>query len=159
MKRQIIGKKEQGIGLSENTAPMQSLYDVLRLRRHAGKRVREAADKSKKTQFFLLLFFRVGDRIVKRQNAWGISTVGSALHSHCRGQRFESAMLHQRTCKKQVFFSFWGCFLQDAWCKGFILVNLFLYIPQFIPQLRFRTGQNSQESIHFFQFSLLGFHA
>ena len=24
----------------------------------------------------------------------GISTVGSALHSHCRGQRFESAMLH-----------------------------------------------------------------
>ena len=26
---------------------------------------------------------------------WGISTVGSALHSHCRGQRFESAMLHQ----------------------------------------------------------------
>ena len=25
----------------------------------------------------------------------GISTVGSALHSHCRGQRFESAMLHQ----------------------------------------------------------------
>ncbi len=27
---------------------------------------------------------------------WGISTVGSALHSHCRGQRFESAMLHQK---------------------------------------------------------------
>ena len=27
--------------------------------------------------------------------ARGISTVGSALHSHCRGQRFESAMLHQ----------------------------------------------------------------
>ena len=25
----------------------------------------------------------------------GISTVGSALHSHCRGQRFKSAMLHQ----------------------------------------------------------------
>ena len=26
---------------------------------------------------------------------WGISTVGSALHSHCRGQEFESPMLHQ----------------------------------------------------------------
>ncbi len=29
--------------------------------------------------------------------ARGISTVGSALHSHCRGQRFESAMLHHKT--------------------------------------------------------------
>ena len=27
---------------------------------------------------------------------WGISTVGSALHSHCRGQEFESPMLHQQ---------------------------------------------------------------
>ena len=26
--------------------------------------------------------------------SWGISTVGSALHSHCRGHRFESGMLH-----------------------------------------------------------------
>ena len=32
----------------------------------------------------------------KRISAWGISTVGSALHSHCRGQRFESAMLHHK---------------------------------------------------------------
>ena len=27
---------------------------------------------------------------------WGISTVGSARHSHCRGQEFESPMLHQK---------------------------------------------------------------
>ena len=27
---------------------------------------------------------------------WGISAVGSARHSHCRGQRFESAMLHTK---------------------------------------------------------------
>ena len=27
---------------------------------------------------------------------WGISAVGSARHSHCRGQRFESAMLHSK---------------------------------------------------------------
>ena len=25
---------------------------------------------------------------------WGISAVGSALHSHCRGREFESHMLH-----------------------------------------------------------------
>ena len=30
----------------------------------------------------------------KRTSAWGISTVGSARHSHCRGQEFESPMLH-----------------------------------------------------------------
>lgn len=30
----------------------------------------------------------------KRISAWGISTVGSARHSHCRGQEFESPMLH-----------------------------------------------------------------
>ena len=29
------------------------------------------------------------------QNRWGISTVGSARHSHCRGQGFDSPMLHQ----------------------------------------------------------------
>lgn len=28
---------------------------------------------------------------------WGISAVGSALHSHCRGREFESHMLHDRT--------------------------------------------------------------
>ena len=39
-------------------------------------------------------------------NTWGISTVGSALHSHCRGQRFESAMLHHKkseSCGFQTF--------------------------------------------------------
>ena len=33
--------------------------------------------------------------IKNSQDIWGISTVGSALHSHCRGHRFESGMLHQ----------------------------------------------------------------
>ena len=42
-------------------------------------------------------------------NIWGISTVGSALHSHCRGHRFESGMLHARTCRNAGPFSlFWG---------------------------------------------------
>ena len=35
---------------------------------------------------------------------WGISTVGSALHSHCRGQEFESPMLHQDPSEKTDFF-------------------------------------------------------
>ena len=34
--------------------------------------------------------------IKNSQDIWGISTVGSALHSHCRGHRFESGMLHQQ---------------------------------------------------------------
>ena len=29
-----------------------------------------------------------------RDPIWGISTVGSARHSHCRGQGFDSPMLH-----------------------------------------------------------------
>ena len=32
--------------------------------------------------------------IKNSQDIWGISTGGSALHSHCRGHRFESGMLH-----------------------------------------------------------------
>ena len=32
-----------------------------------------------------------------KKRIWGISTVGSALHSHCRGHRFESGMLHHLT--------------------------------------------------------------
>ena len=35
---------------------------------------------------------------------WGISTVGSALHSHCRGHRFESGMLHHEPVVKTGFF-------------------------------------------------------
>ena len=34
--------------------------------------------------------------IKNSQDIWGISTVGSALHSHCRGHRFESGMLHHK---------------------------------------------------------------
>ena len=39
-------------------------------------------------------------------NTWGISTVGSALHSHCRGQRFESAMLHHKKSESYGFQTF-----------------------------------------------------
>ena len=44
----------------------------------------------------------------KRISAWGISTVGSARHSHCRGQEFESPMLHGRSRLKSLdlFFCF-----------------------------------------------------
>ena len=38
-----------------------------------------------------------------KNSIWGISTVGSALHSHCRGQRFESAMLHHSPSENTVF--------------------------------------------------------
>ena len=36
---------------------------------------------------------------------WGISAVGSARHSHCRGQRFESAMLHTKPRHFALVFS------------------------------------------------------
>ena len=44
----------------------------------------------------------------KRISAWGISTVGSARHSHCRGQEFESPMLHgwSRLKSLDLFFCF-----------------------------------------------------
>lgn len=42
----------------------------------------------------------------KRTSAWGISTVGSARHSHCRGQEFESPMLHGWSRLKTLTFSF-----------------------------------------------------
>ena len=32
-------------------------------------------------------------------HTWGIGTVGSALHSHCRGQGFDSPMLHKETLR------------------------------------------------------------
>ena len=45
-------------------------------------------------------------------NIWGISTVGSALHSHCRGHRFESGMLHHKPVRNDWFFFVFGRFLQ-----------------------------------------------
>lgn len=43
-------------------------------------------------------------------NKWGYSTVGSALHSHCRGHRFESGMLHHNLSENYGFqtFSFYS---------------------------------------------------
>ena len=64
-------------------------------------------------------------RLSEQNRIRGISTVGSALHSHCRGHRFESGMLHHKRtliliqrlafflCLKslalQGFFDFTGC--------------------------------------------------
>ena len=64
-------------------------------------------------------------RLNEHDRIRGISTVGSALHSHCRGHRFESGMLHHKRtliliqrlafflCLKslalQGFFDFTGC--------------------------------------------------
>ena len=39
-------------------------------------------------------------------NIWGISAVGSARHSHCRGQGFDSPMLHHVTTQYLI---------QSAW--------------------------------------------
>lgn len=44
----------------------------------------------------------LGEEIAKR----GISAVGSARHSHCRGQGFESPMLHHKALVNQGFFFF-----------------------------------------------------
>ena len=45
-----------------------------------------------------------------REPIWGISTVGSARHSHCRGQEFESPMLHQKPCRSTSARLFRACF-------------------------------------------------
>ena len=39
----------------------------------------------------------------------GISTAGSARHSHCRGQRFESAMLHHNLSENAYDFRHFSC--------------------------------------------------
>ena len=44
------------------------------------------------------------ENLVGNFTKWGISTAGSALHSHCRGQRFESAMLHHHKALKSLGF-------------------------------------------------------
>lgn len=41
--------------------------------------------------------------ITTRSILWGIGTVGSALHSHCRGQGFDSPMLHASVQKGKLF--------------------------------------------------------
>ncbi len=40
--------------------------------------------------------------LVRKFTKWGISTVGSALHSHCRGHRFESGMLHANPSSERL---------------------------------------------------------
>lgn len=41
---------------------------------------------------------------------WAVSSVGRALHSHCRGQRFESATVHQTIFNVSFLF-----ILQNEW--------------------------------------------
>jgi hypothetical protein len=45
---------------------------------------------------------------------WGISAVGSALHSHCRGQEFESPMLHHK--RTSISIRGWRPFYIDGKC-------------------------------------------
>ena len=45
--------------------------------------------------------------VISYSGTWGISTVGSALHSHCRGHRFESGMLHHKSCISMQDFLFY----------------------------------------------------
>jgi hypothetical protein len=59
-------------------------------------------------------------------DAWGISTVGSALHSHCRGHGFESRMLHTSGNPYFIRVSVFLCSEREAiyrpekpdWCRN-----------------------------------------
>ena len=55
------------------------------------------------------------ENLVGNLTKWGISTAGSALHSHCRGQRFESAMLHHpQSLEITGFQGFFDAQIQDG---------------------------------------------
>ena len=58
-------------------------------------------------------------------------------HSHCRGHRFESGMLHSRTCRLQVLFSYIEENMQESFCKSCKMGTPFRDVPQFIPQLAY----------------------
>ena len=92
-------------------------------------------------------------------NVRGISTVGSALHSHCRGHRFESGMLHSRTCRNAGPFSYIEENMQESCCKSCKIDTPFRDVPQFIPQLMPANPGKSKKSVHFCDLFLLGFHA
>ena len=66
-----------------------------------------------------------------RDPIWGISTVGSARHSHCRGQGFDSPMLHQKPCRSKPARFFRVIFQLIRVCRS-CMVTLG-EIPQWFP--------------------------
>ena len=53
--------------------------------------------------------------LVGNLTKWGIGTAGSALHSHCRGHRFDSGMLHHpQSLEITGFQGFFDAQIQDG---------------------------------------------
>ena len=82
----------------------------------------------------------------ERHRLWGISSAGRALAWHARGQRFDPAILHQKSTvlrrKYGAFLfaeaDFWGCIASPAPFSG--LCRQFLYNPQLLTLHRFQKG-------------------
>ena len=78
-----------------------------------------------------------------KPDMWGISSAGRALAWHARGQRFDPAILHQKSTvlrrKYGAFLfveaDFWGCIALPAPFSGFC--RRFLYTPQRLTLHRF----------------------
>ena len=68
---------------TKNSLPFPSIYDILPLAVEKLRRPRPPDGKVEETS--------PGK---PGTHTWGISTDGSARHSHCRGQGFDSPMLH-----------------------------------------------------------------
>ena len=79
-------------------------------------------------------------------NMWGISSAGRALAWHARGQRFDPAILHQKSTILHVKYGaflfaeadFWDCIASPAPFLGFC--RRFLYNPQLLTLHRFQKG-------------------
>ena len=61
--------------------------------------------------------------MVTKVTKWGISTDGSARHSHCRGQGFDSPMLHTKPCKSTSARFFHCYFSETIVCKSCMRKN------------------------------------
>ena len=79
--------------------------------------------------------------------------------SHCRGHRFESGMLHSKSCISMQEFLFSCANLKEFCCKTCKNGTPFRDVPQFIPQLMPANPGKSKKSVHFCDLFLLGFHA
>ena len=95
-------KRQKSFATSQGKAevikcPTCSLVARLRLRREAVDRMCYISLQHRPaTKIFADGYcnFSVSLVYCPSTDVWGISTVGSARHSHCRGQEFESPMLH-----------------------------------------------------------------
>ena len=85
---------------------------------------------------------------------WGISSAGRALAWHARGQRFDPAILHQKSTvlrRKYGAFLFaeadflGGCIASPAPFSGFC--RRFRYNPQRLTLHRFQTGKRFEPSV------------